>query len=201
MKYLLILTVFFFSHPLFAQQSNPDIRNFFTDCKCKEEEGFWTGTKVNTDIGDNYGSMLYICTSKTYRLISEVLRSSAGGYTMNIGETILEKKEGKKGKYVKQNFSDIFIPDSQEVMLDNINTIITEAISQDEYGKLVKQPAKVYGVQDLLFVPNGESIKIYFALDMDWPNIDYNEHQISEGDANVVRDFELSTARFLEWLR
>jgi len=177
-----------------------EVKALFTNAKCTEQEGFWTGTKVHTDIGDNFGSMLHICTFKNYRIIAEINRSSAGGFTMSIGSMTIEKKEGKKGKYKPIILKSIFTSEGLESLLSLCNSQISNIIDEDQYGKLIKNPEKLYEIQELLFVPNGNSITIHFAMELDWMNIDYNVHGISEGDTDVVRSFEIPLETFITWL-
>jgi hypothetical protein len=133
--------------------------------------------------------------------MSEINRSSGGGTPMSIGMTLVEYKEGKKGKYKEIEFASIFKPESIPVLLQKCNTTIKTMIAKDELGKLVKDANKKYELKDMIFVPNGKTITVSFALDLDWLNIDYAEHQVSEGDTDVVRSFELKTTEFLEWLK
>ena len=182
------------------QASESDLKSLFTNAKCTEQEGFWNGKKVETDIGDNIGSMIHICTYKNYRIRAEINRSTAGGYTMSIGGMTIEKKEGKKGKYQPIALNSIFTSEGLESLLSLCNSKISTTIDEDQYGKLVKDPQKLYEIQELLFVPNGTTITIHFAMDLDWMNVDYNVHGISEGDVDVVRSFEIPLETFLEWL-
>lgn len=197
---LLILFIIVFTSFQIVKAGESEIRALFTNAKCNEQEGFWTGTKVHTDIGDNYGSMLHICTFKNYRIIAEINRSSAGGFTMSIGSMTIEKKQGKKGKYKPIILKSIFTSDGLESLLSLCNSQISTIIEEDQYGKLIKNPEKLYEIQELLFVPNGNSITVHFAMELDWMNIDYNVHGISEGDVDVVRSFEIPLETFLQWL-
>jgi hypothetical protein len=201
MKQLILIFAFLFTIGAQAQQVEADIRMLYTNADCTEKEGMWDGKKISTDIGDNYGSMYHICTYKGYRLMSEINRSSGGGTPMSIGMTLVEYKEGKKGKYKEIEFASIFKPESIPVLLQKCNTTIKTMIAKDELGKLVKDANKKYELKDMIFVPNGKTITVSFALDLDWLNIDYAEHQVSEGDTDVVRSFELKTTEFLEWLK
>lgn len=198
---LLILFIIVCTSIQIVTAEESEIKALFTNAKCTEQEGFWTGTKVHTDIGDNYGSMLHICTFKNYRIIAEINRSSAGGFTMSIGGMTIEKKVGKKGKYKPVILKSIFTSDGLESLLSLCNSQISTIIEEDQYGKLIKNPEKLYEIQELLFVPNGNSITVHFAMELDWMNIDYNEHGISEGDVDVVRSFEIPLETFSEWLK
>jgi hypothetical protein len=198
---LLTLFIIVYSSVLIVSAEESEVKALFTNAKCTEQEGFWTGTKVHTDIGDNFGSMLHICTFKNYRIIAEINRSSAGGFTMSIGSMTIEKKEGKKGKYKPIILKSIFTSEGLESLLSLCNSQISNIIDEDQYGKLIKNPEKLYEIQELLFVPNGNSITIHFAMELDWMNIDYNVHGISEGDTDVVRSFEIPIQSFLEWLQ
>ena len=112
----------------------------------------------------------------------------------------IEKKEGKKGKYKPINLKSIFTSEGLESLLSLCNSQISTIIDEDQYGKLIKNPEKLYEIQELLFVPNGNSITIHFAMELDWMNIDYNVHGISEGDTDVVRSFEIPLETFITWL-
>jgi hypothetical protein len=183
-----------------TEAKESEFKALFTNAKCTEQEGFWTGTKVRTDIGDNFGSMLHICTYNNYRIIAEINRSSAGGFPMSIGGMTIEKKEGKKGRYKSIALKSIFTSEGLESLLSLCNSQISSIIDEDQYGKLVKNPEKLYEIHELLFVPNVNSISIHFGMDLDWMNIDYNVHGISEGDVDVVRSFEIPLDTFIEWL-
>lgn len=200
MKLLILFIIVFTSFQIVTAEES-EIKALFTNAKCTEQEGFWTGTKVHTDIGDNYGSMLHICTFKNYRIIAEINRSSAGGFTMSIGSMTIEKKQGKKGKYRPIILKSIFTSDGLESLLSLCNSQISTIIEEDQYGKLIKNPEKLYELQELLFVPNGNSITVHFAMELDWMNIDYNVDGISEGDVDVVRSFEIPLETFSEWLK
>ena len=200
-KKLIVVCSFVLSHLFFVQASESEFKMLFTKAECTEQEGIWDGKKVKTDIGDNFGSMIHICTYKNYRIRAEIYRSSAGGYPMSIGGMTIEKKEEKKGKYKPIALKSIFTSEGLESLLSLCNSQISTIIDEDQYGKLIKNPEKLYEIQELLFVPNGNSITIHFAMELDWMNIDYNEHGISEGDVDVVRSFEIPIQRFLEWLQ
>lgn len=197
---LLTLFIIVCSSVLIVSAEESEVKALFTNAKCTEQEGFWNGKKVETDIGDNIGSMIHICTYKNYRIIAEINRSTAGGYTMSIGGMTIEKKEGKKGKYQPIALNSIFTSEGLDFLLSLCNSKISTTIDEDQYGKLVKDPQKLYEIQELLFVPNGTTITIHFAMDLDWMNIDYNVHGISEGDVDVVRSFEIPMETFLQWL-
>lgn len=197
---LLILFIIVCTSVQIVSAEESEVKALFTNAKCTEQEGFWTGTKVRTDIGDNYGSMLHICTHNKYRIVAEISRSPAGGKPMGIGDMIIEKEEGRKGKYKTIALNSIFTSEGLESLLSLCNSKISTIIDVDQYGKLVKSPKKKYQLKDLLFVPNGKSITIQFAMDLDWMNIDYNVHGISEGDVDVVRSFEIPLETFITWL-
>ena len=197
---LLILFVIVCTSVQIVTAEESEIKALFTNAKCTEQEGIWDGKKVRSDIGDNYGSMLHICTYMNYRIIADISRSPAGGTPLGIGGMTIEKKEGKKGKYKPIILKSIFTSYGLESLLSLCNSQISTIIEEDQYGKLIKYPEKLYEIQELLFVPNGNSITVHFAMELNWINIDYNEHGISEGDVDVVRSFEIPLDTFSEWL-
>ena len=135
---LVILLTLFFTNSSFATDS--DIKLLFSKADCKEIEGFGFDRKgkIIKYGGDNFGSLYHFCNWKNYRLTFEIGRASASGIPQGIGETIIEKKDGKKGKYKEIDFRSVFIEDSISPMMKQINASIHESLEDDPIRNDIK---------------------------------------------------------------
>lgn len=210
---LVILLTLFFTHSSFATDS--DIKLLFSKADCKEIEGFGFDRKgkIIKYGGDNFGSLYHICNWKNYRLTFEIARAAVSGIPVSIGETIIEKKDGKKGKYKEIDFRSVFIEDSISPMMKQINASIHESLEDDPIKNYIKDINKDYDFEELGIVPNigkGEYspfsvVQIYFALELDRDKIDKsNESDVSEmyeGNVDLVRSINISIDLIQEWLK
>jgi hypothetical protein len=210
---LIILLTYYFTNSSFAIDS--DIKLLFSKADCKEMEGFGFDRKgkIIKYGGDNFGSLYHICNWKNYRLTFEIVRAAVSGIPQSIGETIIEKKDGKKGKYQEIDFRSVFIEDSIQPMMKQINASIHESLENDPIKKYIKDINKDYDFEELGFVPNigkGEYspfsvVQIYFALDLDRDKVEKaNESEVSEmyeGNVDLVRSINISIDLIHEWLK
>ena len=124
----------------------------------------------------------------------------------------MQKKEGKKGKYQEIDFRSVFIEDSIQPMMKQINASIHESLENDPIKKYIKDINKVYDFEELGFVPVipesdiahliSPRVQIYFTIEIDWDKIGGNEEDMYEGNVDLVRFIDdTSTRYFLEWMK
>ncbi len=102
---LVILLTLFFANSSFATDS--DIKLLFLKGDCKEIEGRGYDSKgriIKLGGVDSFGSLYHICNWKNYRIITAIHLNATSGKSSSIEEFILQKKEGKKGKYQEIDF-------------------------------------------------------------------------------------------------
>lgn len=210
---LVILLTLFFANSSFAIDS--DIKLLFSKGDCKEIEGRGYDSKgriIKLAGGDSFESLYHVCNWKNYRIITAIYLNAGSGKSSHIDEFILQKKEGKKGKYQEIDFRSVFIEDSIQPMMKQINASIHKSLEKDPIKKYIKDINKVYDFEELGFVPvipKGEfahlatsRVEIYFTLEIDWDKIGENEEDMYEGNVDLVRFIDdTSTRYFLEWLK
>ena len=210
---LVILLTLFFTTSSFATDS--DIKLLFSKGDCKEIEGRGYDSKgriIKLAGGDSFESLYHVCNWKNYRLITAIYLNATSGKSSHIDEFILQKKEGKKGKYQEIDFRSVFIEDSIQPMMKQINASIHESLENDPIKKYIKDINKVYDFEELGFVPVipesdiahliSPRVQIYFTIEIDWDKIGENEEDMYEGNVDLVRFIDdTSTRYFLEWLK
>ena len=210
---LIILLTLFFTNSSFATDS--DIKLLFSKGDCKEIEGRGYDSKgriIKLAGGDSFESLYHVCNWKNYRIITAIYLNAGSGKSSHIDEFILQKKEGKKGKYQEIDFRSVFIEDSIQPMMKQINASIHESLENDPIKKYIKDINKVYDFEELGFVPvipesdiahlATSRVEIYFTLEIDWDKIGENEEDMYEGNVDLVRFIDdTSTRYFLEWLK
>ena len=209
----IILLTLFFANSSFAIDS--DIKLLFSKGDCKEIEGRGYDSKgriIKLAGGDSFESLYHVCNWKNYRLITAIYLNATSGKSSHIDEFILQKKEGKKGKYQEIDFRSVFIEDSIQPMMKQINASIHESLENDPIKKYIKDINKVYDFEELGFVPVipesdiahliSPRVEIYFTIEIDWDKIGENEEDMYEGNVDLVRFIDdTSTRYFLEWLK
>ena len=211
---LVILLTLFFTNSSFAIDS--DIKLLFSKGDCKEIEGRGYDSKgriiKQRGGGDSFESLYHVCNWKNYRIITAIHLNATSGKSSSIEEFILQKKEGKKGKYQEIDFRSVFIEDSIQPMMKQINASIHESLENDPIKKYIKDINKVYDFEELGFVPVipesdiahliSPRVQIYFTIEIDWDKIGGNEEDMYEGNVDLVRFIDdTSTRYFLEWLK
>ena len=210
---LIILLTLFFTNSSFATDS--DIKLLFSKGDCKEIEGRGYDSKgriIKLAGGDSFESLYHVCNWKNYRIITAIHLNATSGKSSSIEEFILQKKEGKKGKYQEIDFRSVFIEDSIQPMMKQINASIHESLEKDPIKKYIKDINKVYDFEELGFVPVipesdiahliSPRVQIYFTIEIDWDKIGENEEDMYEGNVDLVRFIDdTSTRYFLEWLK
>lgn len=211
---LVILLTLFFANSSFATDS--DIKLLFLKGDCKEIEGRGYDSKgriiKQRGGGDSFESLYHVCNWKNYRIITAIHLNATSGKSSSIEEFILQKKEGKKGKYQEIDFRSVFIEDSIQPMMKQINASIHESLENDPIKKYIKDINKVYDFEELGFVPVipesdiahliSPRVEIYFTIEIDWDKIGENEEGMYEGNVDLVRFIDGTlTIDFLEWLK
>ena len=210
---LVILLTLFFANSSFAIDS--DIKLLFSKGDCKEIEGRGYDSKgriIKLAGGDSFESLYHVCNWKNYRIITAIYLNAGSGKSSYIDEFILQKKEGKKGKYQEIDFRSVFIEDSIQPMMKQINASIHESLENDPIKKYIKDINKVYDFEELGFVPVipesdiahliSPRVQIYFTIEIDWDKIGGNEEDMYEGNVDLVRFIDdTSTRYFLEWMK
>lgn len=210
---LVILLTLFFANSSFATDS--DIKLLFLKGDCKEIEGRGYDSKgriIKLAGGDSFESLYHVCNWKNYRIITAIYLNAGSGKSSHIDEFILQKKEGKKGKYQEIDFRSVFIEDSIQPMMKQINASIHESLEKDPIKKYIKDINKVYDFEELGFVPVipesdiahliSPRVEIYFTIEIDWDKIGENEEGMLEGNVDLVRFIDGTlTIDFLEWLK
>ena len=211
---LIILLTLFFTNSSFATDS--DIKLLFSKGDCKEIEGRGYDSKgriiKQRGGGDSFESLYHVCNWKNYRIITAIHLNATSGKSSSIEEFILQKKEGKKGKYQEIDFRSVFIEDSIQPMMKQINASIHESLENDPIKKYIKDINKVYDFEELGFVPVipesdiahliSPRVEIYFTIEIDWDKIGENEEDMYEGNVDLVRFIDdTSTRYFLEWMK
>ena len=211
---LIILLTLFFTNSSFATDS--DIKLLFSKGDCKEIEGRGYDSKgriiKQRGGGDSFESLYHVCNWKNYRIITAIYLNAGSGKSSHIDEFILQKKEGKKGKYQEIDFRSVFIEDSIQPMMKQINASIHESLENDPIKKYIKDINKVYDFEELGFVPVipesdiahliSPRVQIYFTIEIDWDKIGGNEEDMYEGNVDLVRFIDdTSTRYFLEWMK
>lgn len=211
---LIILLTLFFTNSSFATDS--DIKLLFSKGDCKEIEGRGYDSKgriiKQRGGGDSFESLYHVCNWKNYRIITAIHLNATSGKSSSIEEFILQKKEGKKGKYQEIDFRSVFIEDSIQPMMKQINASIHESLENDPIKKYIKDINKVYDFEELGFVPVipesdiahliSPRVQIYFTIEIDWDKIGGNEEDMYEGNVDLVRFIDdTSTRYFLEWMK
>ena len=211
---LVILLTLFFTNSSFAIDS--DIKLLFSKGDCKEIEGRGYDSKgriiKQRGGGDSFESLYHVCNWKNYRIITAIYLNATSGKSSHIDEFILQKKEGKKGKYQEIDFRSVFIEDSISPMMKQINASIHESLENDPIKKYIKDINKVYDFEELGFVPVipesdiahliSPRVQIYFTIEIDWDKIGGNEEDMYEGNVDLVRFIDdTSTRYFLEWMK
>ena len=210
---LVILLTLFFANSSFATDS--DIKLLFLKGDCKEIEGRGYDSKgriIKLAGGDSFESLYHVCNWKNYRIITAIYLNAGSGKSSHIDEFILQKKEGKKGKYQEIDFRSVFIEDSIQPMMKQINASIHESLENDPIKKYIKDINKVYDFEELGFVPVipesdiahliSPRVEIYFTIEIDWDKIGENEEGMLEGNVDLVRFIDGTlTIDFLEWLK
>ena len=210
---LVILLTLFFANSSFAIDS--DIKLLFSKGDCKEIEGRGYDSKgriIKLAGGDSFESLYHVCNWKNYRIITAIYLNAGSGKSSHIDEFILQKKEGKKGKYQEIDFRSVFIEDSIQPMMKQINASIHESLENDPIKKYIKDINKVYDFEELGFVPVipesdiahliSPRVEIYFTIEIDWDKIGENEEDMYEGNVDLVRFIDdTSTRYFLEWMK
>jgi len=210
---LIILLTLFFTNSSFATDS--DIKLLFSKGDCKEIEGRGYDSKgriIKYAGGDSFESLYHVCNWKNYRIITAIYLNATSGKSSHIDEFILQKKEGKKGKYQEIDFRSVFIKDSISSMMKQINASIHKSLENDPIKKYIKDINEDYDFEELGFVPViPESdiahlicprVAIYFTIEIDWDKIGENEEDMYEGNVDLVRFMDyIPTRDFFEWLK
>jgi hypothetical protein len=210
---LVILLTLFFKNSSFATDS--DIKLLFTKGDCKEIEGRGYDSKgriIKLAGGDSFESLYHVCNWKNYRIITAIYLNAGSGKSSHIDEFILQKKEGKKGKYKEIDFRSVFIEDSISPMMKQINASIHESLENDPIKKYIKDINKNFDFEELGFVPVipesdiahliSPRVAIYFTIEIDWDKIGENEEDMYEGNVDLVRFMDyIPTRDFFEWLK